>query len=649
MLRIACFAFFVLLAACPGEVSNFDAGAAADSGSGAPDGSEPDAGPVDAGPSDAGPSDAGPSDAGPADAGPGDAGIDAGPVVDLCPVGEKRCLAHDRRRYCGATSAGRRFLEETCAAGSGCVQGACVAGACSDDCNFGDSDGGTNCELLDVASASWTKLDAGAFLHDRSRDYNRWLRRDGMASGGVGSARYSNPPTYTVLESMNGIGDSAIWTGTYLAAEALRLSATGSADARANVLDLVARLHLWVSVSGSPGNLARFARLSSVTSPFTIGDLDCANQRVHCGVAYQGANYDYIGHVSRDQYQGVVLGYSLAFDALGSEDAATKDVLRADMVALVKELMKERQVPLSLTINGVKMPTSTVNARFMVVNPAEMAAGALDLNVSVSGGTGDMWGFQEFYPDLADLVHEVPGLSWVPALPRPSSAIMLASFFRVALRMTENDPRFTADHATLLAYYTGHSGAGGNVADWLTIAKQWSGSTACNQSYFANNITFEPLYNLARLEDDPVRRADIHDNLFTAKLWPSFASTKNPFFSFIYAGTVSGVPASVVSIAATQLGQFPPPPRVRFPVDLRADARYPHDATCADQVDHSTAVDVGDRVVGDFLWQRDPWQLFDPGDVWQTEPGVDYLVAYWLGRRHGFLADDTPGRCLARH
>jgi hypothetical protein len=105
---------------------------------------------------------------------------------------------------------------------------------------------------------------------------------------------------------------------------------------------------------------------------------------------------------------------------------------------------------------------------------------------------------------------------------------------------------------------------------------------------------------------------------------------------------------SVAPAAASQLSQVPPPPRVRVAVDLRSDARYmPHESGCTDQVDHGMAVDVGDRVVSDFIWQRHPWGLYDDGFESLTYPGVDYLAAYWLGRRHGFLADDRPGTCLA--
>jgi hypothetical protein len=39
--------------------------------------------------------------------------------------------------------------------------------------------------------------------------------------------------------------------------------------------------------------------------PFALGDLDCSVERVHCGIAHDGKKYDFVGHISRDQYEGV--------------------------------------------------------------------------------------------------------------------------------------------------------------------------------------------------------------------------------------------------------------------------------------------------------------------------------------------------------
>jgi hypothetical protein len=139
----------------------------------------------------------------------------------------------------------------------------------------------------------------------------------------------------------------------------------------------------------------------------------------------------------------------------------------------------------------------------------------------------------------------------------------------------------------------------------------------------------------------------VNDQILGQKMWPVFSTTKNSFFSYIYAANASSPDPAVATGAKTQLAQFPPPPRVLKAVDLRNDPRYvPHDPNCADQTSHTSAVDVGERPVGDFLWQRAPWGLYDPGDPAQAEPGVDYLVAYWMGRAHALLDDDTPSSCM---
>jgi hypothetical protein len=157
----------------------------------------------------------------------------------------------------------------------------------------------------------------------------------------------------------------------------------------------------------------------------------------------------------------------------------------------------------------------------------------------------------------------------------------------------------------------------------------------------------EPMYNLSRLETDPTRRAVVQGQVLNTQMWPAFVNTKNSFFSFIYAGTYASADATVATSAAAQLAQFPAPPRVQHAVNDTGMAKYSAlDPSCPGEVAHAGAVDVGDRVVGDFLWQREPWSLTDPGNVAQTYPGVDYLVAYWMGRKHGFIADDTPNECL---
>jgi hypothetical protein len=581
-----------------------------------------------------------------------DATVDPDSTVDpdggpdpLCVAGDGWCLSHDSRRFC----VNDQWQDETCASGSGCVQGACVAAACSDECTLEEVDGARTCELYDMSSGTWVAPDPAASLHDRARAYTQWLRRDGSMYGGVGNASYSDPPTYSNVLGLGGLGDSAIWTGTYLAAEALRLRATGAADARDNVIDLVETLHLWFNVSGHPGLLARFVAPTGGGHPVALYDLNCANPRTHCNVPYDGQSYDYIGHISRDQYQGVMLGYALAYEALGDQGEATRALIRDDVVELMDELMTERSVPIAITYNGTPIPAFNVTMRFTVLDPEMMSGGELQLTIdSNNPDDSEMTGFQEFIPNLQDVLSQMPVIGgMVPSIPRAGSGVMLASFFRVGMLVTEGVAGYQSAHAALADYYTYHSGVGGNVNDWLAIASQWSYNGDCGSKYYANNIVAEPLYNLARLETDPALVSIIRNDVLHNRLWAEHQGTKNSFFYFMYAANYPTADGSIGPEGAAQLAGFPPPPRVKVAVDQRTSSQYlPHESGCTDQVDHSSAVDVAHRVVSDFLWQRHPWALHDIGSPNQTFPGVDYLAAYWFGRHHGFISDDTPSQCL---
>lgn len=595
---------------------------------------------------------AGPSDVPGADGGaPGDANplVDAALSPDAttaqCPATGAICLSHDTRRFCS----GGNWQDQSCPVGQGCVQGECVVAQCSDACNLGDVDGLKTCEIFDIANGTWGASSPDASTHDRSREYQRWLRRDAMAYGGIGNAIYSDPPNYTDVIRLRGLHDSAIWTGTYLAAEALRLSATGSADARANIKRVIDTLHLWFNVSGAPGVLSRFVTPASGTFPAVLEGANCGDEVVKCNVPFEGQQYNYMGHISRDQYQGVMLGYALAYDALGPTDEAARELIRADVVELVEELMKDRVVRARITLNGTTLGPFDINMRFVVLNPAEMTDGAVDLTVDTNDtDNSEMYGFQEFAPNIAHILRQFPGLGFLPDAPRAGSAIMLASFFQVALRVTENVPAYASRRAAIANYYTSNSGEGGNINDWLSIAGLWSYGGGCGDSYYANNIVMEPMYNLARLESDPGRLATIRGSILHDRMWAEFATTKNSFFSFIYAANTPGAASSITTEAATQLNGFPPPPRVRTAVNLMSNPAYqPHEAGCSNQTSHGGAVNVSERVTSDFIWQRHPWGLLDGGNPAVTYPGVDYLVAYWLGRHHGYIADDTSGRCTA--
>ncbi len=569
-------------------------------------------------------------------------GIDAAAGTGACTEGEAVCTTFDARRVCKLEAGEARWVDETCASGWGCVQGACVAERCSDECTLGTTDSGRTCEAWDMKAGAWTNTEPATSLHDRAREYTRWVHKEHLPFGGLADTHYSDPPALTKIDRHDA-GDSALWTGTYLASEAWRLLATGAVDARARVRRLVETLHLWFNVSPSPGILARFVRPAGVETP-PVG-IDCAKDTHHCNVEYEGKAYDYNCHVSRDQYQGVMLGYALAYEALGSSDEPTRALIRNDVLMLVDELMKEREVDTKVDYKGTVI-TGRIKTRFMAVVQEELADGYILL--STDGEKGAWKGYVEFIPDLAPALKQLPiGLLVPQSVPRPGSAIMLSSFFRIALKVMDGIPSLAQKRAETERFYLTNTGLGGNVHDWLPVAQSWTRQgDECGASYYGNNIDMEPLYNWGRLETDSTVSAAVRE-LVRGSAWPAFLDHKNTWFSFLTGANMASPDPGVIQAMTAQLAQFPAGRVTRKAVDLLADPRFlPHQDSCQEKANIGTAVDVGERPTDGILWQRDPWQLKDDGDPGQAYTGVDYLSAYWVGRKHDFVKDDVPNRCL---
>src|SRR5258706_16457010 len=77
--------------------------------------------------------DSGPSQDAGIDASTGNDGGDTG-SGDACALGSAYCTGYNQRKKCADVGGSRAFVDETCAGGSGCVKGECVAQACSDEC-----------------------------------------------------------------------------------------------------------------------------------------------------------------------------------------------------------------------------------------------------------------------------------------------------------------------------------------------------------------------------------------------------------------------------------------------------------------------------------------------------------------------------------
>jgi hypothetical protein len=580
----------------------------------------------------------------PSSSAPGDANATSPPPASSTadPAGANSGSCVGKTDYCVAWNVRKRctpsaWVEEACQ--GGCFAGQCMPDACSDECALGESATGKTCRLFDITKNAMVDADPSTSLHDRARAYTARLRKHHLPSGGVVQGRYTDK-TYSAIATYDGVADSAIWSGTALASEGFRMIATGSADAAKRITEMADTLHTWLNVTGAPGYLARYAAPTTASSPGI--QWSCSSFGVHCNAPYAGATYNWRGDTSRDQYSGYMLGQWLAYEAM--PDEAVRAKLRSNVVTVVTELMKVRKgVPARTIVNGISFDT-TLDLENVIMPPAsEQKDGKVTIEVDTSdlSNGGSIDGVREFVPDYSMILKQLPLVgAAVPPIDRPGSAAMLGAFFRMALKMTENVPEAASQRAAIESYYNAHADG------WIDVAKRYNYLNECGAKYYGIHIEYIAAYAWSMLETSPARLAGVRDATLDKVMWTELVSGhKNAYFAFLWAGTRPTKPD--VSPFVTQLAQFPAPPRTYRAVDVRA--KYPHDSSCKTggepQAAKSTAVDVGDRVVSDFLWQRHPWGLFAGGDELLVAPGVDYLAAYWAARRHEITKDDHAHTC----
>jgi hypothetical protein len=559
------------------------------------------------------------------------------------PQGTIECVDPTHQRVCQATG----WVVEPCPQGTLCLDEQCSAD-CRDQCLLGEmrTIGGTTetCKPFSVAQNGPVPLSTGT--HDRARSYNAFLRKFNLAEDAVRWTVFTDT-SYQQIASYGGMRDSAIFTGAYLAAEALRYQATKSPEAQQNLQQVVETVHRLFQVTGHKGYLARFAAPLTGGDPKVAAEYDPNEPEFH-KVTYNGQDYYWRGNTSRDAYQGPLLGYGLAYEALTSEPH--KQMIRQDIVDLCTELIKDRK---QLTVNvrfnlggqWIELPVG-MDLQYVVLNPTEFVNGHPAIQFGSDDNPSDymessVMGMREFFPDYAVAAKQVPLLGSLIVFPiiRSGSTIMVASILRLGMLVTANVPQYSAEHAAISAHYAQQS------TDWIGKMKIYTFlNSQCWEKYYGLNITMMPTYNLLQLETDPALRAAYLTDVFEAKMWPYVKDHKNVFFSYIYASQAaqSAATQAVATAAGAQLQGFPPPPNAEKPIDNTG--KYPVSLDCDNQI--TVAADVADRQAAYFLWERHPFYLKLAGNPLVVRPGVDYLLAYWMGRAYGLLADDAAGTCL---
>lgn len=152
-------------------------------------------------------------------------------------------------------------------------------------------------------------------------------------------------------------------------------------------------------------------------------------------------------------------------------------------------------------------------------------------------------------------------------------------------------------------------------------------------------------YNIIRLEPSEAGR-EYYRLVYEAMVRPWVQGTDNVFFDYSWM-VIRGEPdLEVMDRDREALGLFPEPPNRDLCINPPPAPLEPLSAAFAwTGLVERRAVKpypINQQCGTDFLWQRSPYKAHccqdsDPARVF---PGVDYLLAYWMGRWHGFLSED---------
>lgn len=165
-----------------------------------------------------------------------------------------------------------------------------------------------------------------------------------------------------------------------------------------------------------------------------------------------------------------------------------------------------------------------------------------------------------------------------------------------------------------------------------------------------DNMSYLALYPLLLLETDPELLLQLRQG--GRRTWVGVGEDRNAFFSFVHAAVVGDArwqlePGQEPGDVARERGRVSlrefPEDKASWSVDLTREGfdfprAFLNSKNCEPR--STQAIPVYLRYRGSNMWVSDPYQLVGrlgaKGE--RRNSGCDYLIAYWIGRYHGFVA-----------
>lgn len=429
-------------------------------------------------------------------------------------------------------------------------------------------------------------------LWEKARYYQEGIEKKYLSPEGL--LQYRIQDSGFTFGSYGDFADGPFQTGIYLSSQAHRYAVTRDPAAREQVLLALNGLRMLMEVTGKRGLLARYFSLRDAIPaaewepPPDLPDSELTPtqwtiRHKEWRQSSSLAQYWWRSDVSKDQYAGFIHGLGVTLALL--DDAEIRSRV-AELATAAADHLIENHMRI-IDWHGRPTTYSDLSGRVFVVPVGVNALCALAIAKVAAESTGEDK-YRDFYQSLVEKDYPI-------------------------------------------------------IAYWAQVSfLGWYKRVNDNMGYLA-------LYPILLLETDPTIQRQLKEG--ERRSWRTVGEEYNAFFSFVHGSMVgeasrdhdSGAqPADLGRQKGREaLFQYPDNKRV-WPIDLTRDGfNFPRAFFSGKNGTPRSAIAIPLylRVRSSCFWASDPYRMVGrlgaKGD--SEASGQDYLLAYWMGRYHGFV------------
>jgi len=441
-----------------------------------------------------------------------------------------------------------------------------------------------------IEEPDYDETPEAGFLRQKAEEYDLWhLNNHQPFYGGTVGALFADADRTTITAYYDW-GDSCEWTGLYLGSQSLRYHVTRDPQAKTNAIRIVHALDGYLHITQTPGFIARYW---GKQDPLIYqGDEWCEeNKSCHHVESGPYTGDFWWGETSRDMYSGWFFGMTLAYDLIDDEEV--RSMIRNDVSEVLNALMDHHW----FIIDEEGRPT---DAAPDILPPFRLS-----------------W--------LTDGYH-ITGEQRI----KEELQKWLLNKNRLSLRLSD---------ITFINRYTG---------------------------YFGNCLWHETWYNLLRLSKVYFSPDDYNFllKMFNDEVHTFTRLSHNPWFNSVFMGQGGykrcEPPDPYQEQLEQDLNDFPPAPHFRYYLPPRDPLTYALDPVSVFFHDLFERIPILKEIIGgidyqakdpfpvplqcsaDFIFQWSPFVINECGEdnPLKVDPGVDYLIPYWLASYHKFISKD---------